>query len=106
MINECVNSKLIWNEISNDTEFFTKSHEFDGGFVLDAIISDNQTYESWETKGVQTLFEQLRGVRNCLVHAREKRENRVVLPTASNNARIRHLIPVIARIASQIAINS
>ena len=106
MIKECVNSKLIWNEIANDMEFFAKPHEFDGGFTLDAIVSQNQTYESWETKGMQTLFEQLRGVRNCLVHAREKRENKVVLPTTSNNARIRHLIPVISRIASQIAINS
>lgn len=106
MISECVDSQLVWKEIENERSFFSKQHTFDGEFVLEAIISEKQNYESWKQNGFNTLFEQLKAVRNCLVHAREKRENKVILPTTANNARIRYLVPIIQRIASQVTINS
>ena len=106
MIGECVKAELIWSEIENDKSFFSKRHDFEGGFVLEAVISDEENFESWKHKGIKTLFDQLKSVRNCLVHAREKRENKVILPTARNNKLISCLVPIIERIACQVTINS
>jgi hypothetical protein len=50
------------------------------------------------------LYDQLTKIRNSLVHARERRENKVILPSRKNNQKIARIEPVIARVAQQIAL--
>jgi hypothetical protein len=106
MIEDVVDPLIIWREIEHDKSFFAKELQFEGGFILPALIGKDTTPETWKTMWTPKLFDQLTKIRNCLVHARERRENRVILPTVHNNRYVRRYLPVIARVAQQIAIAS
>jgi hypothetical protein len=103
-IEEIVDPRLVWLELEHDREFFSANQEFDGGFEMTSLITKNMTFEDWRTSWVTTLFERLTKIRNALVHARERRENKVILPTPGNNQKITRYEPVIARLAQQIAL--
>jgi hypothetical protein len=105
VIEECCNSSVIWHEIEHDRHFFSESFSFDGGFMLDPLISNDLTPDGWKNMWMPKLYDQLTKIRNALVHIREKRENRIILPTNKNNTIIKRYIPVIQRCAEQIAIN-
>lgn len=100
-----VNPAVIWKEIENDKGFFSSNVSYDGGFVQKPFIAPNTDLENWRKLGMASLFEGLTKIRNCIVHAREKRENRVILPTTNNNLNIGRVVPLIRRTAEQIALN-
>ncbi len=104
VVEECCDPNALWLEIENDKEFFCAEVRFDGGFVLPALISSDTTSSSWAAMWMPKIYDQLTKIRNCLVHARERRQSSVILPTRANNCRIERYIPIIARIAEQIAL--
>ena len=97
VIEEYCDPSVVWKEIENDKEFFCQNHSFQGGFELKPMIATDTTAATWKTMWMPKLYEQLTKIRNSLVHARERRENRVILPTKANNKLLSHYIPVIAR---------
>jgi hypothetical protein len=97
---------VLWREVNNDKEFFSEDHEFEGGFSIKALISTDTTEEAWSKMWMPKLYDHLTKIRNSLVHARERRENKVILPSTQNNARLRHYIPLIQRVAEQIALRT
>ena len=106
MIEDVVNSEIIWPELEHDKDFFSSELRFDGGFVLSPLIAKDTTADTWSAMWMPKLFDQFTRIRNSLVHARERRENRVILPTRKNNRRIIRYLPVIQRVAEQIALAS
>jgi hypothetical protein len=106
VIEEYCDPKILWREINNDKDFFSEDHEFEGGFFIKSLIAKDTTEESWSKMWMPKLYDHLTKIRNSLVHAREKRENKVILPSASNNARLTHYTPLIRRLAEQIALRS
>jgi len=104
IIEEYCNPEAIWQEILNDKEFFSKEVIFDGGFELSALVSADTTEGAWCTMWMPKFFTHLTKIRNCLVHAREKRQEKVILPSKKNNELISRYIPLIKRAAEQIAI--
>lgn len=104
IIEEYCDPLVIWKEIENDKEFFAQEHSFSGGFELKAMIASDTTSASWKTMWMPKLYDQLTKIRNSLVHARERRENKVILPGKANNKLLAHYVPVIARVAEQIAL--
>lgn len=106
VIEEYCDPRVIWREIDNDKDFFSEDHELEGGFSIKALISTDTTEESWSKMWMPKLYEHLTKIRNSLVHARERRENKVILPSRQNNARLRHYIPLIQRVAEQIALRT
>lgn len=105
VIEEYCNPAVVWKEIENDKEYFTTVLSFDGGFELSPLISKDTSAETWSTMWMPKVYDHLTKIRNCLVHAREKRQSNVILPTKANNHKIRRYLPIIARIAEQIALN-
>jgi hypothetical protein len=105
VIEEYCNPKVIWKEIDNDKDFFASPLSFDGGFELAPLISKDITEETWVTMWMPKLYDHLTKIRNCLVHAREKRQSYVILPTKSNNKKIYRYLFLISRIAEQITLN-
>lgn len=99
---------IIWKEIQQNISYFSKRQEFEGGFVIEPIIPEDATLESflqeWHPRTATILRNTLRYIRNALVHAREKKFGVVITPTADNDRRIRPWIPVIRRIAEQVLI--
>lgn len=106
VIEEYCDPSVVWKEIENDKEFFSKDHGFQGGFELKPMIATDTTATTWKTMWMPKLYDQLTKIRNSLVHARERRENKVILPTKANNKLLSHYVPVIARVAEQIALKA
>lgn len=104
VIEECCDPNILWLEIENDRDCFCNELQLDGGFILSALISADTSQDSWATMWMPKLYDQLTKIRNCLVHARERRQSNVILPTATNNSHIKRYLPLIARIAEQIAL--
>jgi len=79
---------IIWKEIQHNIPYFSNRQEFEGGFVIEPIISEDMTLESfsagWHPRTAATLRNTLRYIRNALVHAREKRFGAVITPTRDN----------------------
>ena len=96
----------IWQEIDNNREFYANEVCFDGGFELKPLISNDLSVDAWKSMWMPKLFDQLTKIRNCIVHAREKRHENVILPTSRNNRLVSLYIPPIKRMAEQIAIKS
>jgi len=99
---------IVWKEIQQNIPYFSKRQEFEGGFVIEPIISEDTTLESfsegWHPRTAGTLRNTLRYIRNALVHGREKRFGAVIAPTLDNDLKIRPWLPVIRRIAEQVLI--
>lgn len=106
VVEECCDPDVLWLEIEADKDFFCSEVHFDGGFILPALISSDTTAMSWAAMGMPRVHSQLTNIRNCLVHARERRQSNVILPTLANNCRIERYVPIIARIAEQIALKN
>jgi hypothetical protein len=102
VIEEYCDPRVLWNEIKQNIDFFSNDFSFDGGFVHAKLISPGTTEESWCPMWAAKVFELITKVRNCLVHAREKRESRVILPGPQNDQTISKLLPLVLRMAEQI----
>lgn len=105
VIEEYCDPKIIWRDVINDKEFFTSSIAFDGGFELASLIAEDTSEQTWCTMWMPKLYDHLTKIRNCLVHARERRQSNVILPSRSNTRKIEAYVHVIARVAEQIALN-
>lgn len=106
VIEEHCDPKVIWKEIENDIEFFSNEQRYEGGFKIKALVSSDTTGSAWESMWMPKLYDHLTKIRNSLVHARERRENKVILPDSSNNKKLKHYIPLIRRVAEQIALKA
>lgn len=100
------NPDKLWEEIENDKQFFSNKIVFEGGLVINALISQDTTKDAWEAMWMPKLYDMLTKVRNALVHARERREKKVIMPTKANNLKLSRLLPLIARTAEEIAIKT
>lgn len=103
VIEDYCDPRALWEDITHDKEFFCTPTVFEGGFELPPFIAQDTTIDTWCTMWMPKLFDQLTKIRNCLVHARERRQSRVILPTRANNYLIERYLHVIARLAEQIA---
>ncbi len=111
--------KLIKNNISFDdikdeiicnVDYFTSDIEFDGGFRLDKLPHSKDVFiNKHDTIGdelTKTIAERIDKLRNVLVHVRESRENKVILPSIKNNRKLLPYIYLVRRIAELISIKS
>ncbi len=94
----------IKHEIESNKEYFATDLVFDGGLKIPALISEIQSFDI-EPKGLlKTAKSNIEKIRNVLVHLRESRENKVILPTPKNNNLLIPYLHLIQRIAEKIAI--
>ncbi|MCF8050334.1 MAG: hypothetical protein K9L59_03790 [Desulfobacterales bacterium] len=98
------NPEILWQEIEHDKDFFATKCTFNGGFECPALIASDTTSASWAAMWMPKLYDHLTKTRNCLVHARERRQDKVILPTINNNNKIARYMPLIRRLAEQLAI--
>lgn len=95
---------IIWKEVQQNRPLFSQKQEFDGGHVMEPLISEDMTIEGFRVAWHPKVIKSLRGIRNALVHGRERRVAQVISPTKQNDLKIRSLIPLIRRIAEQVII--
>jgi hypothetical protein len=94
----------IKNEIVCNKEYFSQELEFDGGFRIKALVSEKDTFDSVPKDIIQNIKENVEKIRNVLVHIRESRENKVILPTNKNNALLIPYLYLVQRLAENVAI--
>lgn len=98
------NPTYIWQEVQQNLSYFSESQQFDGGFTLEPLVSEDISLESfcamWHPKTVDTA----RFIRNALVHGREKRFGPVISPTPRNDILIKPWATIIRRMAEQVIV--
>lgn len=94
----------IKTELKKYHNFFSQNIEFDGGLKIGKIISDEDSIDKLVDSDVEKIKTNIEKIRNVLVHLRESRENKVILPTQNNDHMIKPYLAIIRRMAENIAI--
>lgn len=103
-INDYCTYQDIKIELHKNLEFFTKPIEFDGGFKIDGILNDEKCIENPPKQILRNVKNNIEKIRNTLVHLRESRENKVILPTERNNNLLIPYLFIVRRLAEKISI--
>jgi hypothetical protein len=104
LLNDYCTCDTIKNEIECNKDYFSKDLAFEGGFKIDSLISETENLDNRPKGIIKRIKENIDKIRNVLVHIRESRENKVILPTSKNNALLIPYLYLIQRIAEDIAI--
>lgn len=91
-------------ELSKNCEFFCKDIEFDGGLVVKKLFNKVEDLDSVTENLLTAIRKNIEKIRNVLVHLREQRENKVILPTPDNDVKLTPYLFIIKRIAEKIAL--
>jgi hypothetical protein len=94
----------IKNEINANSEYFIKDLIFDGGFILPSLFNTKEEINSPSKTIMSTIKNNIEKIRNVLVHIRESRENKIILPTEHNNNLLIPYLYIIRRIAEITAL--
>lgn len=84
VIQRAVDPRKVWAYIAPHKEYFSESHDFDGGFIVAPLIKAGWGMEDFATAWIPKVPDSLRKIRNALVHAREKRVARSIAATPRN----------------------
>ncbi len=102
VVRQSVDPSLVWREVQPHADFFSKKIEFDGGVTLDALImpqwDEGDFVIGWHPK----FIDQLRKIRNALVHGREQSTTNVIMPTRANDDRLRPWLAPLSVAAEQV----
>jgi len=90
-------------EIKCNHKYFSQDLVFDGGFKIDALIKNEEDANNPSKEILKSIIDKIDKIRNVLVHIRESRENKVILPTKRNNHQLTPYLYLIRRIAEVIA---
>jgi hypothetical protein len=99
VVKQVVDPVILWREIEPNRAAFSMETVFEGGFSLPPLVRDDWSLEDFKISWTPSLAHSLRKLRNALVHGREARIAKVVLPTKANYQRLRpwrELLTVIA----------
>ena len=91
-------------EIEENCDFFCKEIEFDGGLKIPKLFNDKNGVNAMTENTLNTIRGNIEKIRNVLVHLRESRENKVILPTNKNDSLLLPYLFVVRRLAEKVAI--
>lgn len=92
----------IKSEIVENEEYFRTECRFDGGYILDPLLTKKDTLDSCKNF-YSSLRARIENIRNVLVHVRESRESKSIAPTPRNSNLLKPYIYLIRRIAEELA---
>jgi hypothetical protein len=94
----------IKTEIECNHGYFCEDIEFDGGLSIPKIIKNQEGLKCLTDGDLIKVKKNIERIRNVLVHLRESRENKVILPTAHNDNLLIPYLYIIKRLAEKVAI--
>lgn len=97
--------KDIKREIQTNLNYFLKPVVFDGGYTIGPLLNNTQDIDNPSPQIMASVKNNIEKIRNVLVHLRESRESKVILPTKRNHKLLRPYLYLIKRIAEQLAIH-
>ena len=103
VVRESVDLETVWKDMESSRACFERSIVFDGGYTLAPVMAPTTDMSAFSTSGLDKLVNTLRGLRNALVHARERRMSNVISATSRNHKLIRPYVKPLGTIAMQVA---
>ncbi len=88
VLRECIDPSTLWDVVAENRDMFINPINFDGGFILEALITDKATRETFSSNWHDMFGPRLESLRNHIAHAREKRHSTSISPTAANSVRL------------------
>lgn len=104
LINEYVDYDDIKEEINCNMKYFTETLEFDGGLNIKPILKEGSDLDNPPRDIIDSIIKRVSNIRNALVHMRESRENKVILPSKKNNHLLLPYLYLIRRLSENVAI--
>lgn len=106
MVQQNVDPSYLWNEIESREEFFARSTDFEGGLSLPALIKQGWRCDDFRAAWIPKLPDTLRRLRNGLVHAREQRQSKCVMPSRTNQSLVLPWAALSMATANQVVLYS
>lgn len=85
-------------------KYFTETLEFDGGLNIKPILKEGSDLDNPPRDIIDSIIKRVSNIRNALVHMRESRENKVILPSKKNNHLLLPYLYLIRRLSENVAI--
>jgi hypothetical protein len=105
VIEEDCDPRILWRDVNENIQYFSQKVLFEGGVEIPPLISSEITEDEWPTVWMPKTFNNITNIRNCIVHARERRNSNSIIPTITNSEKIIPYLALIERIVEQIIIN-
>jgi hypothetical protein len=105
LLKDLVDPAKVWIHFQANLAYFCAENRFDGGFTLPPLLKEGWGRDDFAQAWLPKVTDQLRKLRNALVHSREARQARVVQPTMANYERLEPWIPVVFAIAAEVVLN-
>lgn len=102
VVRQSVDPGVIWRELQPHVDFFSKSIQFDGGVTLDPLIMTRWNEEDFARAWHPKFVDQVRKIRNALVHGRQQQMSNVIAPTRANDDRLRPWLAPLSVAAEQV----
>ncbi|HUX61889.1 MAG TPA: hypothetical protein VMV32_11305 [Ignavibacteriaceae bacterium] len=90
-------------ELKCNPKSFCSDIKFEGGFILESIMREESEIDNPSKDVIKKIVDRIDSLRNVMVHIRESRENKVILPTRKNNNQLYSYTFLLRRIAEIIA---
>jgi hypothetical protein len=104
IVEKCVDPKLIWREAQANKAFFSKETKFNGGFVIKALLSDDEKEAAFGSRGLDHFCTLLRKIRNALSHGRDQETGGVITATPQNFNLLRPWVHLIGTAAGEVVL--
>jgi hypothetical protein len=104
LLMRCVSPDLIWRELEKNRDFFSSQIKFDGGVVLDPILTKTLTLKDFSVNFATIFGTKIRQIRNALSHGKEQRTLASITPTTANFAKLEMWVPPIAVAAREVMV--
>lgn len=98
----CINDIKL--ELEQNIDFFCKDLEFEGGLHIPKLFGNVEGLKTTTDNTLMTIKTNIEKIRNVLVHLRESRENKVILPTSDNEKKLIPYLYILRRIAEKVSI--
>ena len=102
VVQECVQAGPVWNVVSPRVDFFAAPTDFEGGFCAPAIAKCGWSLGDFETSWIPKVPDALRKIRNAIVHSREQRLAKSIVPSLKNRQSLRPWADLVHAIATEV----
>ena len=104
VITKLVSPASLWSSIEPNADLFSKPCDFDGGLTIPPLIGKGWTLSDFEVSWGSVYPGAIRDIRNGIVHAREKRNAKVISPTKANYNKLRRWLFPLQTTATEVII--
>lgn len=97
---DTVSKTILWKEIENNIDSFKKEITFEGGFVLESLLTSAKI----EHLDLSKFAKHIKDIRNALSHGRDIRTQMVIIPTSRNFGLLQPWVSLMCVVAGEVVL--